>query len=78
MPMTEAQKRAKRKYINKTYSNLQVKLKKAEFFAIDEYCNLHNISKSRFIFWACNYFMMRGELPPESEVILDNDDSVTS
>lgn len=57
-----------REYNKKTYKNLSAQIKIAEYAAIDNYCNLHGISKARFIVWACNYFMERGELPPESEI----------
>lgn len=64
-----------REYNKKTYKNLSAQIKIAEYAAIDEFCKLHDISKARFIFWACNYFMERGELPPESEVKQIEDDS---
>ncbi len=68
MAMTEAQRKAKDKYDKTNYKTLLAKVKFSEYTAIDEYCKLHDISKARFIVWACNYFIERGELPPESEV----------
>lgn len=67
MPKSESQKAADKRYKAKNYKNLTVLIKPAEYDAIDKYCNNTGISKSRFIFWACNYFIMAGELPPESE-----------
>lgn len=66
---------ARRKYMEKTYKNLQVQLKNDEYKLIDEYCKLHDISKSRFIFWACNDFIKRGELPPKSEAAPFDEDA---
>lgn len=64
-----------REYNKKTYKNLSAQIKIAEYTAIDEYCKRFGISKARFIFWACNYFIERGELPPESEVDQIEDDN---
>lgn len=74
MARSEAQKRADKKYSAEKYQQLQARVTKAEYAAIDEFCKLHDISKARFIFWACNYFIERGELPPESEVKQIEDD----
>lgn len=63
-----------REYNKKTYKNLSAQIKIAEYNAIDEYCKRFDISKARFIFWACNYFIERGELPPESEIAADSSD----
>lgn len=74
---SDAQKRADREYMDKNYSTFSVKMKKNEYNAISAYCKKMNISKARFVVWACNYFMDNGELPPESEVdqIEDNTES---
>lgn len=68
MAKTDAQKAADKRYKAKNYKNLTVLIRPNEYSAIDEFCKLHDISKARFIVWACNYFIERGELPPESEV----------
>lgn len=78
MAMTEAQKRAKDKYNKNNYKQLALKLQPVEYAAIDEFCKLHDISKARFIVWACNYFIERGELPLESEVRQIEDDSASN
>lgn len=65
---SESQKRADRKYMDKNYLTFSVKMKKAEYAAIDEYCKKMGISKARFVFWACNSYIKQGKLPPESEV----------
>lgn len=65
---SDAQKRADREYMDKNYSTFSVKMKKNEYNAISAYCKKMNISKARFVVWACNYFMGQGILPPESEV----------
>lgn len=77
MAKTEAQKAADKRYKAKNYKNLTVLIKPAEYLSIDEFCKFHGISKARFIVWACNDFIKRGELPPESEVdqIEDYNDS---
>lgn len=77
MAKTDAQKAADRRYKAKNYKNLTVLIRPNEYSAIDEFCKLHGISKARFIVWACNYFIERGELPLESEVrqIEDENDS---
>lgn len=75
MPKSESQKAADKRYKAKNYKNLTVLIKPAEYSAIDNYCKDMGISKSRFIFWACNYFIERGELPPESEAPRVEDDS---
>lgn len=78
MAKTEAQKAANKRYNQKAYSNLSVLIKKKEYAVIDEFCKIMNISKARFFFWSCNYFIELGEIPPESEIFYDiNDNDIT-
>lgn len=65
---SEAQKKANADWEKKTYSPFLVKLKKHETAAINSYCEKFKITRPQFILLACNYFIERGELPPESEV----------
>ncbi len=55
---------ANRRYMEKTYKSLQVKVKPTDYNVIDDFCSKMDISKARFIVCACNYFIQRGELPP--------------
>lgn len=55
MPMTAAQKRAKSKYNQKTYSQLNLKIKKDIYNRIDNYCNENEISKAKLITTAVIY-----------------------
>lgn len=71
MGMTEAQRKAKDKYDKENYRTLQAKIKLNEYNVIDEYCKQFDISKARFIVWACNYFISQGILPPESEILAE-------
>lgn len=77
MSMSDAEKAAKRRYKEKNYKNLSVYLNPLEYNAINDYCKMMNISKARFIVWACNYFISQGITPPESEILADdlNDDN---
>lgn len=76
MARSEAQKRADKKYMEENTKLLQARVKIEEEKVISDYCKKMGISKARFIFWACNDFIKRGELPPESEVVpLDWEDS---
>lgn len=53
--MTEAQKRANKKYLEKNYKNLTVKLKFAEIEYIDNYCKSIGLSKAQTIVKAIKY-----------------------
>lgn len=80
MARSEAQKRADKAYrANSKTQKFQVALNIDEITSINKFCeNIckpAGVSKARFIFWACNYFIERGELPPESEVKRVEDDS---
>lgn len=79
MAQTEAQKRAKARYNAEKGGQISVRVARAEAEAIDKFIKAHEneITKTRFIVRACNYFIQRGELPPESEVdqIEDYNDS---
>lgn len=57
MPKTEAQKRANKKYKEKTYRNIQAAIKKAEYEMIDAYCKKTGISKARLIVEGCKMYM---------------------
>lgn len=52
---SEAQKRADKKYHAKTYRNLQMSVKIADYEIVDNYCKSANISKASFIINACKY-----------------------
>lgn len=72
MSQSDAQRRAKAKYNNKTYKRLTLQTTFSEHDEIVNFCNVNNISYTRFCVRACEYFIQRGELPPESTV--DGDD----
>lgn len=78
MAQTEAQKRAKARYNAEKGGQISVRVTRAEAEAIDKFIKIHKneITKTRFIVWACNYFIKKDELPPESEVerIEEDDD----
>lgn len=57
VPRSEAQKRADKKYHDKTYKNLQVSVKIADYNDIDEYCKRKNISKANMIVNSVKYCM---------------------
>lgn len=84
MAQSDAQKAAKARYNKEKGGQISVRVSKAEAENIDKFINKHKdeITKTRFIVWACNYFIQRGELPPPSEVmpiddIEDGNDSNT-
>lgn len=70
MAQSEAQKRAKARYNAEKGGQISVRVTRAEAETIDEFIKAHKneITKTRFIVWACNYFIARGELPPKSEI----------
>ncbi len=70
---TAAEIAARRRYMEKTYKKLQIMVKPTEYTEIDAYCDMKKISKKKFIVRACNYFIKRDELPPESE---EDDDAI--
>ena len=76
---SQTQKEADKRYKASNRQNIQVELSKAEASVINDFiqdiCKPAGISKARFIFWACNYFIERGELPPESEAPQVENDS---
>ena len=55
MPRSEAQKRADRKYAAKTYKNLQVSARIADYEKIDKYSKDNNISKAQLIIKSVMY-----------------------
>ncbi len=57
MPRSEAQKKADKKYKEKTYRNIQAAVKKAEYEMIDAYCKKTGISKARLIVEGCKMYM---------------------
>lgn len=71
MSMSDAERAAKRRYKEKNYKNLSVYLSPSEYDTINEFCKMMNISKARFVFWACNHFIGQGILPPESEILAE-------
>ena len=52
---TEAQKRADKKYHEKTYKTFTVNAKFDEYAMIEKYCNDNNISKNKFLLSAAMY-----------------------
>lgn len=54
---TEAQKRADKKYHEKTYKTFTVNAKIAEYEKIENYCNDNNISKNKFLLSAAAYII---------------------
>ena len=54
---TEAQKRADKKYKEKTYKTFTVNAKIAEYEKIEKYCNDNNISKNKFLLSAAAYII---------------------
>ena len=52
---TEAQKRADKKYHEKTYKTFTVNAKFDEYEKIEKYCNDNNISKNKFLLSAAAY-----------------------
>ena len=52
---TEAQKRADKKYHEKTYKTFTVNAKKAEYEKIELYCNTNNMSKAGLLLKAAIY-----------------------
>ena len=54
---TEAQKRADKKYKEKTYKTFSVNAKIAEYEKIEKYCNDNNISKNKFLLSAAAYII---------------------
>ena len=50
---TEAQKRADKKYHEKTYKTFTVNAKIADYEKIEKYCNDKSISKAQLIIAAC-------------------------
>ena len=52
---TDAQKRADKKYHEKTYKTFTVNAKFDEYAIIEKYCNDNNISKNKFLLSAAMY-----------------------
>ena len=52
---TDAQKRADKKYHEKTYKTFTVNAKFDEYATIEKYCNDNNISKNKFLLSAAAY-----------------------
>ena len=53
--VSEARKKANKKYAAKTYKNLQVSVKIADYNEIDEYCKEKGISKAALIVNSVKY-----------------------
>lgn len=75
--MTEAQKRANKKYLEKNYKNLTVKLKFAEIEFINNFCKSIGLSKAQTIVNAVKYCYIHNvnlheqiEMPAESAELL--------
>ena len=54
---TDAQKRADKKYHEKTYKTFTVNAKISEYAIIEKYCNDNNISKNKFLLSAAAYII---------------------
>lgn len=54
--------------MEKTYKNLQIQVKPADYNAIHDFCQKMDISKAQFIVRACKYFIAQNTLPPESDI----------
>ena len=54
---TDAQKRADKKYKEKTYKTFSVNAKFDEYAMIENYCNDNNISKNKFLLSAAAYII---------------------
>ena len=54
---TEAQKRADKKYKEKTYKTFTVNAKISEYEKIEKYCNDNNISKAQLLLKAAMYII---------------------
>ena len=54
---TEAQKRADKKYHEKTYKTFTVNAKFDEYAMIEKYCNDNNISKNKLLLSAAAYII---------------------
>ena len=54
---TDAQKRADKKYHEKTYKTFTVNAKFDEYAIIEKYCNDNNISKNKFLLSAAAYII---------------------
>ena len=52
---TEAQKRAEKKYHDKTYKTISIAAKFDQYDKITDYCNSHGISKNNFLLSAAAY-----------------------
>ena len=57
MPRSEAQKRAEKKYHEKTYKPFTINAKIDEYAMIENYCNDNNISKNKFMLNAAMYII---------------------
>lgn len=55
MPRSEAQKRAEKKYKEKTYKSFTINAKIDEYEKINQYCTDHNISRSKLLLNAVLY-----------------------
>ena len=62
---TEAQKRANKKYHDKTYKTFTVNAKITEYEKITEYCTNHDISKAQLLLKSALYCI-------ENNIDLDN------
>ena len=54
---TDAQKRAEKKYKEKTYKIISIAAKFDEYATIEKYCNDNNISKNKFLLSAAAYII---------------------
>ena len=52
---TDAQKRAEKKYKEKTYKIISIAAKFDEYATIEKYCNDNNISRNKFLLSAAAY-----------------------
>ena len=54
---TDAQKRAEKKYKEKTYKIISIAAKFDEYATIEKYCNDNNISRNNFLLSAAAYII---------------------
>ena len=54
---TDAQKRAEKKYKEKTYKIISIAAKFDEYATIEKYCNDNNISRNKFLLSAAAYII---------------------
>lgn len=71
---SEAQKKADRKYHAKTYKNLQISAKIADYEMIDAYCKKKGISKAQLLISSVKYCIVHNIDLHENIEIPENSD----